>query len=271
MRPVGPCATCDYWRDGCALIREGRVGALLDSGACEPWTWVRGWISRFLRYQHAEALGQEEDVLQELQVFLRQPGFRVPRDVGTDADHLRPYLRSAVLNRATDFLRRERLAPKVRCGACLYRGAEGCCSLAAVTTAAGRREPHPHHGRPVEAGANPQALRPPCGEFFWRYRPRRLEEISVRRKVSPPGPDPAGDQLGGVVTLALEELMQAGKAGRRRALMLREHFLGNRTAKAIAEHLGVNERTVRRNLRAGLASLRTILEDRLGFREEELQ
>ena len=73
-----------------------------------------------------------------------------------------------------------------------------------------------------------------------------------------------------MVALALEELMRAGAAGRRRALILREHFLANRPATAIAERLGVNERTVRRNIQAGLAALRAVLKDRFGLREEDL-
>lgn len=270
MRPAGPCVKCVFWSDGCELIRTNGIATLLDSGSCLPWSWIEVWISRFLRYHHAEAVDQEEDLRQEIQLFLRGPGFRFPADLMPDAGHLRAFLRSAVLNRASDVLRRDRLAPKVRCGACLYRDVAGRCALPVAAALDGGRVPHAHYGVPVGAGTNPLALHPPCGEFFWRYRPRRLEELSARRTAAPAARDPAGEELSALVILALEELMQRGAAGRRRALVLREFFLANRPATAIADRLGVNERTVRRNVQDGLSALRTILENELGVREEDL-
>jgi RNA polymerase sigma factor (sigma-70 family) len=271
MRPEGPCRGCSFWEEGCRLIRDGRTGELLDAGACRPWRWVPDWIDRFLRCHHANAVPQREDLLQDLQLHLRQPSFRFPADLTPDAHHLRPYLRSVVLNRASDFLRKERVVPKVRCGACLYRGRKGRCTCA-VTAGEGAGEVrHPHLDEPVDAGANPLTLEPPCREFFWRYRPLSVEDLGERRKAAAaPARDLADEEVADLLTAALAALMRAGPSGRRRALVLREHFLAGRTATAIADSLGLNERTVRRNLQAGLEALRVILREKIGVTEEDL-
>lgn len=246
------------------------MAELLDSGACQPWTSIPRWVDRFLRFHHSEAQSQAEDILQELQVFLRKPDFRLPADFVPDAQHLHPYLRSVVLNLASDFLRRERLAPKVRCGACLYRGPAGRCTRATSINGGGREGPHPHFDRAVDPGANPHSLVPPCREFFWRYRPLRLDEINERRRAVEPRERLASEEVAGLLVNALEELVRAGSSGRRRALILEEHFLRGRTAAAIGERLGLNERTVRRNIKSGLSALRVILRERIGVREEDL-
>jgi DNA-directed RNA polymerase specialized sigma24 family protein len=259
MRPEGPCRSCRFWGDGCTLIREGRTGELLDYGACQPWDWVAPWIDRFLRTHRTDVASEREDILQDLQLFLRRRDVRFPADFVPDAQHLRPYLRAVVLNRASDFLRRERLVPKIRCGACLYRGVAGTCTRT-----------HAHYGEAVGPGTNPQTLVPPCKEFFWRYRPITIDEISERKKVAPAREGLADEEVAGLLTLALEELMRAGPAGRRRALILKEHFLAGLTATAIADRHNCNERTVRRNIKAGLVALEKILREQFGVDQADL-
>ena len=161
MVPKGPCAGCRWWRDGCALIRESRVGEILDGGPCRVWPWLKRLIDRFLRLHHGEAESRNEDLYQEIQLFLRQPGFRLPGDFVPDGPHLRSYLRTVVLNRASDFLRKERLVPKLRCGACLYRGNTGRCTRARSINGGGHERPHPHYDTVLDPGANPHSLKPP--------------------------------------------------------------------------------------------------------------
>ncbi len=270
MRPEGACRNCRFWDDGCLLIRENRAGDIIDHGACRPWSWVGPWIDRFLRLHHADLASEQDDLLQDLQLFLRRPKFQFPEDFVPDERHLRPYLRAVVLNRASDVLRRERLVPKIRCGVCLYRGASGTCSRTLTKDEMGRERPHPHYQKHVDPGSNPQALRPPCQEFCWRYRPVRLDEISQRKKAARAPESLASEEAAGLLALALEELVRAGPTGRRHALVLKEHFLVGRTATAIAAQLDLNERTVRRNLKSGLEALRTILTERIGVDEADL-
>jgi len=267
MEPQEICRSCGFWREGCVLIRESRLAELLDAAPCRPWEWVERWVSRFVRFLQPNAVSHREDLLQDLQLHLRQPSFRLPPSLVPDSQHFRSYLRSVVLNRASDFLRHERIVPKVRCGACLYRGVSGKCTKALGVDKSGREIPHPHYEKAVDPGTNPGSLEPPCEEFFWRYRPLRLEEAG---RPAPPGRDPRAEERSAVLALALAELMREGPQGRRRALILREHFLRGKTVVETAKRLGLNERTVRRNIQAALEALRKIISGKLKINKEDL-
>jgi len=265
-----PCASCPFWAKGCRLMLEGRLAELLDRGACRPTEWIASWIQRLLQNTAPHWSLDSEDLLQEMQVYLREGGLKLPEDLPPDAKHLRRYLRSAVLNRISDLLRHQKVIPKVRCGACLYRGARGTCMKATTVDGAGGIKPHPHYGRAVDPGASPASLDPPCSEFFWRYRPLRLDEIAEIKK-SEAAPDDQGTQeLKSILAAALEELASGGAARFRQAYFLKKYFLDGRPATELAREAGLNERTVRRHIAAGLGALRRILEEKYGVKPEDL-
>ncbi len=265
-----PCKTCRFLGPkGCGLVQGNQLGKLMDEGLCRPWSWIESWTGRFLRMRSVPR-DLHEDLLQELQVFLRRPQFRFPEDFPARIRFLRSYLRKVVLNFSHDYLRKEKLAPKVRCGACVYFGPSQQCRLAMVINGGGTERPNPHQYSMLDPLTNPAALKPPCRSFFWRYRPQSIEEIGERCRRQPSNPALEEKEAAELVALALGDLAQTGKAGFRRAYVLKEQFFSGRTAVSLAEELNCSEKTVRRDLKAALAALKLILRERFHVEESDL-
>ncbi len=269
MNPEGPCVACEAWRGaGCAFLRRGDTKSLLDRGGCQILKAVESWVGHYVRVRCPGAQHLEEDILQDVQLMLHGPDFSFPPNLVPNAAHLRRWLRTLVLNRITDYLRRERVIPKIRCGACLYFTPRKTCELAGMRNDSGEETANPHYGTKLDPHTNPAALVPPCRSFFWRYRRTSLEGVSPRARA--PSANLERQETSELLDTALLRLLRAGPAGRRQAFVLSEHFTHERPATAIATELGVSERTVRRDIAAGLKSLHQLLTEKFGFREEDI-
>ena len=228
---------------------------------------VSSWIEHYLRIRCPGGEPLKDDAVQEVLLVLHGRDFALPAKLVPNAPNIRRWLRTLVLSRLTDFLRRERVIPKVRCGACLYLSVKNACSLPAVQAPNGGKTPNPHYEKTVDPHQNPSSLVPPCGEFFWRYRRTPLESASSRRNGVTNGLERA--ELSQVLRRALLLLLRSGPAGRRQAYVLNEHFTGETPATAIAQDLGVSERTIRRDIEGGLKALNRILKEEFGLSEED--
>ena len=260
----GPCPACYAWReDACELLRRGDAKALFRSGNCDLPRAIESWIDHYIRIRCPGAEGLRDDLVQDVQLVLHAEGFSFPDRLIPNATHLRRWLRTLVLNRATDFLRRERVMPKVRCGACLYLSVQAACSLATVRAERGSEAPNPHYEKKLDPHTNPSSLVPPCRDFFWRYRRSPLDELS--RKEEAPSKAAERGETENVLQKALHHLLKSGATGRRQAYVLHEHFTNEVPATTIAEELEVSERTIRRDIAAGLKELQGILKERFGL------
>ena len=269
VSPDPPCRTCEAWKEpGCAYVRRNDIRALVERGKCAIGRALEEWVRHYVRFRAPASGNAEEDLLQEIHVFLLEPGFSFPERLTPTAGHVRRWLRTVVLNRLTDLLRRERVIPKKRCGACLYFTPRNSCSRALSKTAEGKEVPNPHYEKELDPHTNPDGLVPPCPEFFWRYRRTPLEAVTP--SAPPPGEAAEKAETESLLVEAVAELVLSGESGRRQAYVLREHFTNGRALVHIAEELGLSERTVRRTVQAGLAALARILKEKFGVTGEDL-
>jgi len=269
VKPDPPCRTCEAWKDpGCAYVRRNDVRSLVERGKCAIGPALEEWVRHYVRFRAPSSGNMEEDLLQEIHLFLLEPGFSFPGRITPTAGHVRRWLRTIVLNRLTDLLRRNRVIPKKRCGACLYLSPRNRCSRALSQAPEGKEVPNPHYDKELDPHTNPDVLVPPCPEFFWRYRRTPLEAVTPSSP--PPGESAEKAETETLLVEAMARLVAAGEAGRRQAYALREHFTNGRAAVSIAEELGLSERTVRRAIQAGLAALARILKEEFGVAEEDL-
>ena len=212
--------------------------------------------------------GTSTSILQDLQLLLYGPAFAFPAELTPNALHLRRSMRTLVLNRITDFLRRERVIPKVRCGACLHFLEQGHLRARdGAGTSAAAEIPNPHCGKVIDPHTNPEALAPrvPSSSGVIAARPSKVSPRQRPRRRRP------WEKKGTRAAAACPRLLlREEPAGRRQGHIIDEHFAKDRPANAIAAELGVSERTVRRDVQAGLAALHRILTDEMGLTHEDL-
>jgi DNA-directed RNA polymerase specialized sigma24 family protein len=158
--------------------------------------------------------------------------------------------------------------PKIRCGACLYLTPRRTCNLTTIRTDTGEETANPHLGAEFDPHTNPGTLVPPCRSFFWRYRRTSLEGVAPAARA--PATEAKRRETADVLDRALVHLLRSGPTGRRQAFILSEHFTNERPATAIAADLGVSERTVRRDISAGLASMHQVLTEKFGLGQEDI-
>lgn len=256
-----PCPACGRTHPGledCELLRPGSASP---AGRCEIFRRIARTARRYIHLRYPERGGDLDDAIQEVWM-------RLSRQCGSgNAPPGGPvfwrWLRTVVFNCLTDLLRRERVVAKKRCGACAHfhgAGSRGCGKTVIRDPSLGREIENPWFGEKVGAETSPDALDPPCREFFWRYRPRGIEE--VERELEAPATDPAAlaEPPGAEALAALARLVRRGPETLRRASVVYRHYVKEEGLESISRSLGITARTARRDLQRALVELREILE-----------
>jgi DNA-directed RNA polymerase specialized sigma24 family protein len=243
------CSRCGHvaggggW--GCRLLAERALKPLLGHSWCWVLPMVRETTTEYLRRRFRRAMPEEDAAQAVLLDLMQVRGETLPGDPAA----LRRWLLGVVPRRAVDFLRREGLAPRVRCGACVHvrDRSPAVCGLEAVRDpATGDLVPHPHHGRAVGSEADPRGLDPPC---------RRFRVAPPPEPLGPVEPEAAGDPGAVEVVDLLERL---AREDLRAAVVVRRRFLGGDDIEAIAADLGLKRRMTYLLAERGIAILRRL-------------
>lgn len=204
-------------------------------------------IRDFFRRQFGRFSSHEEDLVQEiLQALLLTPDgtyhFKKPQDF----IHWLPML---LRRRVIDFLRKVRLIPRPRCGACAHYSKRHGCML--------------DQTRSVTPSTNPRNLQEPCDRFQWSGPVQSLPPLreAVARE------EPIGDEgAKELLERAMAELERRDDRGRRAVRAIRLHRLEGRTMMEAGAILGVSHMSIKRAVDSGIRELRPILERLIGDR-----
>ncbi len=259
--PAEVCVACRFGtgehRD-CTLILAADLSVLLAEGPCRLPDVIADRVERWLRRHFPLSAGHAEDAAQEILLRLMERRDAFPGGDIRSLPRLQRWLNHFARNGIIDHLRRARVIPKLRCGACVHFASEPSprCRLEWLPEAGARPARNPHFGDGVEHGTNPRRLDPPCETFEWR-RPGTFDpfegEILARGTGSP------GDETAKIVILALDRLAAMDRDGVRIASAIERFYLRGDDVPSIAAAAGVSERTVKRLLAAGRERLLMVL------------
>ncbi len=262
------CESCRFGsgpsRD-CSLIVAGNLRELLDSGPCQLGRHIRSRVNVILRRNFPLVKEQSDDLYQEAILKLLEGGTSFPGAQIKGLAALRRWLMRFLRNQVVDYLRRQKVITRLRCGACenFSRNTPQRCLLEFVTSPGGELIPNPWWGDRVTPSTDPRRLDPRCSEFDWR-RPATFDVFDDDVAATTPAASRAEEAVR-VCLLAIDRLAAASERGVREAAVIAGHYFSKRTVSDLARQSGVSEKTIKRLLASGRVSLLKIMTKEFGL------